>query len=105
VRDSGVFGNEMPIFHCAGGEKRWQKSRVFITEKIQSDTGPDTVQGGPARSVSSSRGKRRSTPRVCDRMLVWPDQRVQSVHLSVEESCTQSARPAHPKIPGTGASG
>jgi hypothetical protein len=25
-------GNEMPIFYCAKGEKRWQKSKMFITE-------------------------------------------------------------------------
>jgi hypothetical protein len=27
---------------------------MFITEKLQSDAGPDAVQGGPARPVSSS---------------------------------------------------
>jgi hypothetical protein len=25
-------GNEMPFFHCAGGEKRWRKSGVFVSE-------------------------------------------------------------------------
>jgi hypothetical protein len=40
------------------------------------------VQGGPTRPVSSSRGLRCSAPRVCDRTLVWPDQRVRSVHLA-----------------------
>jgi hypothetical protein len=95
----------MPIFHCAGGEKRWRKSGVFITEKLQPDAGLDVVQGGLARPVSSSRGQRRSTPRVCDRTLVWPDQRVWSVHLGVEERSTQSARPMRLKVPGTEASG
>jgi hypothetical protein len=47
-------GNEMPIFHCAGGKKRWRKSEMFITEKLRSDAGPDAVQGGPACPVSSS---------------------------------------------------
>jgi hypothetical protein len=48
----------MPIFYCAGGEKRWRKSRVFISEKLQPDAGPDAVQGGPARPVSSNRRQR-----------------------------------------------
>jgi hypothetical protein len=36
-------GNEMTIFHCVGGEKKWRKSGVFISEKLQSDAGPDAV--------------------------------------------------------------
>jgi hypothetical protein len=39
--------------------------------------------------------------RVYDRTLVWPDQRVRSVHLRAEKS----ARPARPVPHGTGASG
>jgi hypothetical protein len=50
----------MPIFYCAGGEKRWRKSEVFISEKLQPDAGPDTVQGGPARPVSSNRRQKRT---------------------------------------------
>jgi hypothetical protein len=50
----------MPIFHCTGGEKRWRKSRVFISEKLQPDAGPDAVQGGPARPVSSNHWQRRT---------------------------------------------
>jgi hypothetical protein len=60
----------MPIFHYAGGEKRRQKSGVFIPEKLQPDAGPDMVHGGPACPVSSSRGQRRNAPRVCDWTLV-----------------------------------
>jgi hypothetical protein len=50
----------MPIFHCAGGEKRWRKSGVFISEKLQPNAGPDTVQGEPARPVSSNRRQRHT---------------------------------------------
>jgi hypothetical protein len=50
----------MLIFHCAGGEKRWRKSVVFISEKLQLDTGPNAIQGGPARPVSSNRRQRRT---------------------------------------------
>jgi hypothetical protein len=50
----------MPIFHCAEGEKRWQKSEVFISEKLQPDAGPDAVQGGPVRLVSSNRTQTRA---------------------------------------------
>jgi hypothetical protein len=50
----------MPIFHCTEGEKRWQKSGVFISEILQPDAGPDAVQGGPARPVSSNRRQRRT---------------------------------------------
>jgi hypothetical protein len=50
----------MPIFHCAEGEKRWQKSGVFNSEKLQPDVVPDAVQGGPARPVSSNRRQRRT---------------------------------------------
>jgi hypothetical protein len=50
----------MPIFYCARGEKRWQKSRVFISKKLQPDAGPDAVQGGPACPVSSNRRQRRT---------------------------------------------
>jgi hypothetical protein len=81
----------MHIFHYARGEKRWRKSGVFIPEKLQLDAGPDAVQDGPARPVSSSRGQRHNTPRVCDRTLVWPDQRVRLVYLGADERCTQSA--------------
>jgi hypothetical protein len=56
----------MPIFHCARGKKKWRKSEVFISEKLQPDTGPDAVKGGPARPVSSSRAQRRSTHRAHD---------------------------------------
>jgi hypothetical protein len=52
----------MPIFHCTGGEKRWRKSRVFISEKLKLDAGPDMVQGGPTRSVSLNRRQRRTRP-------------------------------------------
>jgi hypothetical protein len=84
-------GNKMPIFYYARGEKRWRKSGVFIPKKLQLDARPDAVQGGPARPISSSRGQRRNVPRVCDRTLVWPDQRVRSVHLGTEERHTTSA--------------
>jgi hypothetical protein len=66
------LGSSLPIFHCAGGEKRWRKSGVFITEKLQPDAGPDAVQGGPVRPVSSNhrlrhtregRGPARPVPR------------------------------------------
>jgi hypothetical protein len=53
-------GNKIPIFHYVGGEKRWQKSKVFISEKLQPDAGPDAVQGGPARPVSSNRRQRHT---------------------------------------------
>jgi hypothetical protein len=95
----------MPIFYYAGGEKRWRKSRVFIPKKLQPNVGPDAVQDGLACPVSSSRGQRRITPMVYDRLLVWPNQRVRSVHLGVVERCTQNARPTRPKVPGTGAAG
>jgi hypothetical protein len=49
-------GNEMPIFHCTGGKKRWRKSGVFFSEKLQLDA----VQGGPACPVSSNRRQRRT---------------------------------------------
>jgi hypothetical protein len=84
-----LFGEVKRLFSTAPEvEKRRQKSGVFITEKRQPDAGPDTVQGGLARPVSSSRGQRRNAPRVCDRTLVWPDQHVRSVHLGAEERCT-----------------
>jgi hypothetical protein len=55
VSTFGVFcESEMPIFYCAGGEKRWQKSGMFITKKLRSDAGPNAVWGRPARPVSSS---------------------------------------------------
>jgi hypothetical protein len=67
----------MPILHCTGGEKRWRKSRVFISEILQLDTGSDAVQGGPMRLVSSNRRQR----------------------------CTREGRgPARPAPRGTGAS-
>jgi hypothetical protein len=50
----------MPIFHCAGGEKRWRKFGVFISEKLQPDARLDAVQGGPARPVSSNRRQRHT---------------------------------------------
>jgi hypothetical protein len=36
-------GNEMPIFHCAGGKKRWRKSEVFLSENLQPDAKSDAV--------------------------------------------------------------
>jgi hypothetical protein len=36
-------GNKMPIFHCAEGKKRWRKSGVFLSEKLQPDAEPDAV--------------------------------------------------------------
>jgi hypothetical protein len=36
-------GNKMPIFLCAGGKKRWRKSGVFLSEKLQPDAEPDAV--------------------------------------------------------------
>jgi hypothetical protein len=59
------------------------------------------VQGGPTRPVSSSRGLRRSAPRVCDWTLVWPDQHVQSVHLGAEKGMQPMRLVPH----GTSASG
>jgi hypothetical protein len=50
----------MPIFHCARDEKRWRKSRVFISEKLQPDARPDAVQGGPAHPISSNRKQTRA---------------------------------------------
>jgi hypothetical protein len=68
----------MPIFYCAGGKKRWRKSGVFISEKLQPDAGPDAVQGGPARLISSN----------------------------CRHRCTREGRgPARPIPRGTGASG
>jgi hypothetical protein len=85
-RDSARFREVKRLFSTAPEVEKWrQKSRVFITEKRQPDAGPDAVQGGPARPVSSSRGQRRNALRVCDRTLVWPDQRVRSVLLCAEE--------------------
>jgi hypothetical protein len=85
--------------------KGGESPECLFLKKLQPDAGPDAVQDGPARPVSSSRGQRRNTPRVCDRTLFWPDQIIRSVHLGTEERCTQNARPTHPKVPGTGASG
>jgi hypothetical protein len=56
-RDSALFAEVKCLFSTAPEvEKRRQKSGVFIIEKCQPDAGPDVVQGGPARPVSSSRG-------------------------------------------------
>jgi hypothetical protein len=85
---SAFSGNKIPIFHCARGEKRWRKSGMFISEKLQPDAGLDAVQGGPARPVNSSRGQRHNAPRVCDQMLVWPNQHVRLVHLGAKEKRT-----------------
>jgi hypothetical protein len=47
------------------------------------------------RPISSSQGQRHNAPRVCDRTLVWPDQRVRSVHLGTEErSATGASGPS-----------
>jgi hypothetical protein len=79
-----LFGEVKCLFSTAPeAEKPRQKSGVFLLKKRQPNAGPDAVQGGPTRPVSA--------PRVCDRTLVWPDQRVWSVHLGAEERCTQNA--------------
>jgi hypothetical protein len=105
-QDSALFVKMKRLFSIASeASKQRRKFRVFIPKKLQPDAGPDVVQGGPARPVSSSRGLRHSAPRVCDRTLVWPDQRVWSVHLGTEGRCTESVRLAHPRVPGTRASG
>jgi hypothetical protein len=53
-------GNKMPIFHCTRGKKRWRKSEVFISKKLQPDAGPDAARGGPVCPVSSNRRQRRT---------------------------------------------
>jgi hypothetical protein len=53
----------MPIFHCAGGEKRWRKSGVFISKKLLPDAGPDAVQGGKQRRTHEGRRPTRPVPR------------------------------------------
>jgi hypothetical protein len=66
--DSGVLVEmKCLFFHCAGGEKRWRKSGVFISEKLQPDVG--------LRPVSSNHRQRRARegrgpvarPVTCDR--------------------------------------
>jgi hypothetical protein len=85
-RDSVLFGEVKCLFstapevgketeangcHCGDRTLHWTRSRFDRT-----------------RPVSS---QQMSGARVCDRTLVWPDQRVRSVLLGVEEVCMTSA--------------
>jgi hypothetical protein len=90
----------MPIFSAPEAEKRRRKSGVFLTEN--SDRTLDRTRSRVDLRVRSAQVEdTRSAPRVCDRTLVWPDQR------SDQFTWTQrkGARPARPRVPETGASG
>jgi hypothetical protein len=48
------WGSETPIFHCAGGEKKWRKSGTFITEKTVTGRCGRSDRTWQARPVSSN---------------------------------------------------
>jgi hypothetical protein len=82
-RDSALFGEVKCLFSIAPkvGKETEAKEVTALTGRC---TGRCTGRGhgltGRVRSV-----QRGASARVCDRTLVWPDQRVRSVQLGVKE--------------------
>jgi hypothetical protein len=96
-RDSALFGEVKCLFSTALEVRK-------ETEANGGHCGDRTLHRTRSRfdrtrPVSS---QQLSGARVCDRTLVWPDQRVLSILLCTEE---KSARPARPVPNGTGVSG
>jgi hypothetical protein len=84
---SGREGFEFfsPIFYCAGSQKRNGGERRSLWWP---DAALDAVTVWPD---ASGQFNPVSAPRVNDRTLVWPDQRVRSVHLCAKVEWATSA--------------